>query len=416
MLEDYLTAKSISAIHLGRDLRSEILRNAKDHCFFTGLNDSGAELCKANIPYGIAGIHCLQQHLGMEPNATFVATPDMTATRNTGRWKSGFGYGGKVSWGEGNYDFVVLNTKPNGCGMLVGGLEDLPDVEELIWRLYELDAQTTEIDGVEVMWDFHRSNHFIDIFEVEPVGELGFCFPPYAFIIHSSADELKGDSKLGFGLYHDESSQLSEMEERVHTPFGEMHYLTGSDARRYFERCQYAESFAKKKRKLIAEALFGEYAEISDEMHQGLVNMNEIVLGCHHVKDSDGLFPLTLRGDLPAYLVRGNPNLSLEAIEMLGFEKRARMLGVYDRLFYADIVPHGGGYVFPDILGVNRVLEVNGTRYFEVSMQNDRGRKVISEVREIPYDYRGLAVVQRALEIGIIEVVAKLIPQYVLKI
>ncbi|MDH5794638.1 MAG: hypothetical protein OEZ24_00880, partial [Candidatus Bathyarchaeota archaeon] len=150
MLEDYLTAKSISAIHLGRDLRSEILRNAKDHCFFTGLNDSGAELCKANIPYGIAGIHCLQQHLGMEPNATFVATPDMTATRNTGRWKSGFGYGGKVSWGEGNYDFVVLNTKPNGCGMLVGGLEDLPDVEELIWRLYELDAQTTEIDSIEV--------------------------------------------------------------------------------------------------------------------------------------------------------------------------------------------------------------------------------------------------------------------------
>jgi len=416
LLEKLLTAKSIPAVHLVRELKGEILRNARDHCFFTGLNDSGAALCKANIPYGIAGIHCLQQQLGMEPNATFVATPDMTATRNTGRWKSGFGYGGKVIWGRGDCDFVVLNTKPNACGMLAGGLEYLPDIEELIWRLYDLDAQTMEIDGVELIWDLYRSNHFIDVFQIEPVSEISLAFPPYAFIIHSSADELKGDSKLGFGLYHDESKLLYEMEERADTPYGEMHYLTGDDARRYFERYRYAESFSRKKRKLIAEALFGDYVEISDERHQGLVNMNEIVLGCHYLRGSDGLFPLTLRGDLPAYIVRGNPNLSPEIIELLGFEKRAMTLGVYDRLLNANIIPHGGGYVFPDILGVNRVIEVNGTRYFEVSMQNDRGRKVISEVREIPYDYRGLAVVQRALEIGIIELVAKLIPQYVLKI
>jgi len=139
-------------------------------------------------------------------------------------------------------------------------------------------------------------------------------------------------------------------------------------------------------------------------------------LGCHYLNNQTTLFPLTLRADLPAYLVKGNPNLSSESIELLGFEKRAKSLGVYDRLLNADIFPHGGGYVLPDTLTVNRVIEVDGKRYFEVELQNDRGKKIISEVRELPYEYRGRKVVLRAVEIGSIEIVVKLIPQFVLKI
>jgi hypothetical protein len=394
----------------------EILRNAKKHCFFAGLSDGGAELCKVNVPYGIAGIHFLQHHLGMEPNASFISTQDMTVTRNASRWKSGFGYGGKISWGEGEDDLVVLDTKPNACGMVVGGLEELPEIENLIRKLHRIEAETTKIDGIEVIWDFYKSNHFIDIFTVEPAVKTDFDLPPYSFIIHSSADEFRGDNNLGFGLYYDKSKQLYEMAEHIDTPFGKIHYLTGSDAKKYLERHQYVESFAKRKRKLVAELLFEKCAEISNETHQGLINMNEIVLGCHYLKNLKTLFPLTLRGDLPAYLVRGNPNLSPESIELLGFEKRAKRLGVYDRLLSANIIPHGGGYVLPDILGVNRVIEVDGKRYFEVEMQNDRGKKIISEVRELPYEYRGRTVVLRALEIGIIEIIAKLIPQYTLKI
>jgi len=394
----------------------EILRNAKKHCFFAGLSDGGAELCKVNVPYGIAGIHFLQHHLGMEPNASFISTQDMTVTRNASRWKSGFGYGGKISWGEGEDDLVVLDTKPNACGMVVGGLEELPEIENLIRKLHRIEAETTKIDGIEVIWDFYKSNHFIDIFTVEPAVKTDFDLPPYSFIIHSSADEFRGDNNLGFGLYYDKSKQLYEMAEHIDTPFGKIHYLTGSDAKKYLERYHYVESFAKRKRKLVAELLFEKSVEICNETHQGLINMNEIVLGCHYLKNLKTLFPLTLRGDLPAYLVRGNPNLSPESIELLGFEKRAKRLGVYDRLLSANIIPHGGGYVLPDILGVNRVIEVDGKRYFEVEMQNDRGKKIISEVRELPYEYRGRTVVLRALEIGIIEIIAKLIPQYTLKI
>ena len=393
-----------------------MLKHARDHCFFVGLNDSGAALCKANVVYGIAGIHHIQKQLGKNANATFISTPDMTITRNTSRWMSGFGYGGKISWGAGADDFVVLDTRPNACGMLVGGLDELPDIEVLIKTIHRMETDSLKIDGTRVSWDFYKSNHFIDIFQVKPVAKIDRDLSPYAFIIHGSANEFLQDNDSGFGIYYDQSTYLRRQADRVETPFGRFHILTNRSAQEYFERCRYVEEFSKKKRKLAAEILFGEFTEISNETHQGLINLNEITLGCHHVKDSSTLFPLTLRADLPAYLVTGNSSLSPESIELMGFEKRAKRLGLYDRLRNANIIPHGGGYVLPDVLTVNRVIEINGPRYFEVEMQNDRGKQIISEFREVPFDYRGREVLLRSLEIGLVDIAAKLIPQYVLKI
>jgi len=230
--------------------QEEMLRNAKRHCFFIGLNDSGAELCKANTLYGIAGIHYIQNQLGMAPNATFITTPDMTITRNANRWRSGFGYGGKISWGVGYDDLIILDVKPNACGMLVGGLEELPDIESLIRKLHELETSIIEIDGVKVNWDFYRSNHFIDLFVLKPVTKLDQVLLPYAFILHSSPVEFTGDNESGFGIYYDKSKQLYEMAEPVETPLGKFHILTGIGARKYFERYKCAENFSKKKRKL----------------------------------------------------------------------------------------------------------------------------------------------------------------------
>ena len=411
-----MTISTIMPMSKTTSNHEEMLRKAKNHCFFIGLNDSGAELCKANTVYGIAGIHYVQNQLDISPNATFISTPDMTITRNVSRWGSGFGYGGKISWGEGDDDLIILDVKPNACGMLVGGLEELPDIESLIKRMHELETSTTEIDGIKVVWDFYKSNHFIDVFRVKPVVKLDKNLPPYAFVIHGAADELRGDNESGFGIYYDKSLQLREMTEDIDTPFGEFHILTGSNTKRYFEQYLRAENHSKQKRKIAAEFLFGKFVEISNETHQGLINMNEISLGCHYLRNQATLFPLTLRADLPAYIVKGNPNLSPESIELLGFEKRAKNLGLHERLLNANIIPHGGGYVLPDILTVNKVTQVDGKRYFEVEMQSDRGKKIIREVRELPYEYRGRKVVLRTLEIGSIEIVAKLTPEYVLKI
>ena len=397
--------------------KEDLLQNAKDHCFFISVNDSGAELSKANAVYGMAGIHFLQNQFGTSPNATFISTPDLTITRNSSRWKSGFGYGGKISWGDGDEEIIILNVKPNACGMLVGGLDKLPKCETLIRKLHEMERSTMKIDTTEVIWDFYKSNHFIDLFIVKPIAKTEKKLKKYGFIIHGASCEFREDNESGFGLYYDKSKELLKIAERIVTPFQTLHVLTGDRARQYYEKYRYVDNFSKRKRKLAAELLFGDFEEISNENHQGMINMNEVILGCHFAEDFDEtLYPLVLRGDLPSYLVRAVPNLTPEIIDLLGCEKRAKKLGVYDKLINANVIPHGGGYVLPDILTTNKVIEVDGERYFEMEMQNDRGKKIISEVGELPFEYRGREVVLRSLELGLIVIVAKLIPQYVLKI
>ncbi|MFX0140612.1 MAG: hypothetical protein ACFFDN_43630, partial [Candidatus Hodarchaeota archaeon] len=100
--------------------KTELLKRAKRHYFSTGLGDGASYLCRANMKYGLAKIHLAQEEFGITPDATFVSTPDETITRNTTRWKAGFGYGGKLIWGSGKDKFIILDSKPNACGMLVG--------------------------------------------------------------------------------------------------------------------------------------------------------------------------------------------------------------------------------------------------------------------------------------------------------
>jgi hypothetical protein len=61
------------------------------------------------------------------------------------------------------------------------------------------------------------------------------------------------------------------------------------------------------------------------------------------------------------------------------------------------------------------VVEFGKDRYFEVDLASDYGCQILSNVREIPFDYRGKAVVLRTMELDLGELVAKLVPLYVLK-
>ncbi|HII72011.1 TPA: hypothetical protein HA265_04620, partial [Candidatus Woesearchaeota archaeon] len=77
--------------------RKKLVERAERHIFSTGLNDGASKLCVANMRYGLAKMHFVQEKYGYEPDATFVTTPDETISRNAVRWESGFSYGGKLS-------------------------------------------------------------------------------------------------------------------------------------------------------------------------------------------------------------------------------------------------------------------------------------------------------------------------------
>ncbi|MBW2971409.1 hypothetical protein KY359_00080 [Candidatus Woesearchaeota archaeon] len=395
--------------------KSGLLSRAEKHIFSTGLGDGTSHICTANMRYGLAKMHYVQQKLGFSPDATFISTPDETASRNVSRWEQGISYGGRISWGNGREKFTILDVKPNCCGMLVGGIHDLPKPKRVLTRVFNLEQEASYINDIRVKWDFYKGNHFIDVFRVEPK-EKGLKLPKYAVILHAGCPELKGDNDKGLGLYWNESKKLMEIAKKVKTPFGPMFTIEGRDALEYQEFNLLADDFAKKRRELAFKRLFDNGKVICNHTHQGMLNMNEIALGCQVFHSKDQLFPISIRADLPSYLVRGNHNFTPHQMDLLGFTARADEFGVQSRLAKANVLPHGGGYTFFDALSVEKVFEIKDKRYFKLDMVDSIGKKIISNMKELEFGYRGREVVQRCLDLGMCDIAAVLHPVYTIKV
>lgn len=391
------------------------LEFARQFIFSMGLNDSAARLCAANMVYGMAKTNHVLQQLGYPADTTFIATPDMTITRNTARWQAGFGYGGKLMWGDGDRPLVVLDVKPNGCGMLVGGLQQMPDMQQLIERLESLKARHVGISGIAVEWDFARGNHFIDVCRVTP-SVSGLDLPPYAFVIHGSCPELQGETTLGPGAYWDRSETLRRQARLFETPWGPLHVLLDEHAKRFVDFWQAAEEFSRQRRLVAAEHCFGDYQFISNTNHQGLRGPNCILLGCQDTQEPGApLLPIMVRSDLPGYLFEGAPNLTPAVITNLGFEQRATEQGVMHRLLHANVIPHGAGYSTPHLRDVLRVLPMGDGRYFEMSTTEEQTTELVQDLHDVQQKYRGRQPVLKAIECGLGRMVAKLTPMHVLK-
>ena len=94
-----------------KEQHDKLLRRAEQHHFSTGIDDACTKIAKANMKFGLAKMHWVQHSLGLEPNATFIGSPDETITRNVARWEQGISYGGKITWGNGREKVVHLSVR-----------------------------------------------------------------------------------------------------------------------------------------------------------------------------------------------------------------------------------------------------------------------------------------------------------------
>lgn len=396
-------------------ITDERLQWAHAHIFSLGLDDSAARLGLANMVYGMAKINVVLQELGYPPDTTFIATPDMTITRNTNRWNAGIGYGGKLLWGDGDRPLVILDVKPNACGMLVGGLDEMPDLQQVVERLADLQTRATSIQGIPIGWDFHRGNHFIDLCRVAPALP-GQDLPPYAFVMHGSCPELEQDTALGPGTYWDKAPELLRRARLFPTPWGDLHVLLDQAAADYVSFWDTVDAFAKERRLRAARHCFGDFAVLANVTHQGMHGGNAVLLGCQDTQDpASPLLPIMVRSDLPGYLFSGLPNLSAETIQAQGFGPRAEELGVLARVQGANILPHGAGYAIPHLRDVRRVIELQDRRYFEMSTADDHTTEIVQDLHDVQQKYRGRQPVLKALECNLGTMVAKLTPVHVVK-
>jgi hypothetical protein len=389
----------------------DVLSLAEKALVSLSTGDAAAQMGEANMVFGLAKILWAQAADGVEPGAAFVASPDATITRNSARWRSGFGYGGKLFW-RWPEPSVVLDTKPNCCGMMVGGLKAAPDTTVLSRAVQDLLSTPVDLDGIPVEWDFATSNHFIDVFEARSMAGDG-DLPPYVFIVHSSVPELRGPGPLGLGLYVDKSPALVEQARLYETPWGPLRVLHGDDAVEYLAFFERADRFAAAKRELAATQLFGEYTPISNIVHQGTIADGVMLLGCHDAA-SQQLLPLTLRPDLPAYLMRGMANLRPDFIEREGLAV-GRPDFVREWLENANIVPHGGGYALEGMRRLKRAWSDGGLRFFELERETAGMVDLVTDPTSLPMRYRGRQVLMKSLECGLAEAVARLDQVFVIK-
>ncbi len=355
--------------------------------------------------------------MGKLPNATFISTPDETISRNTKRWSSGYGYGGKLTTGDPKDPLMFIDTKPNVCGMLVGGLEELPKPDQIIKNINKVLNSEIYLDNIKLEWDYKKNNHFNDVFETKTDSDSDLQFPPYTFIIHGSIPELRKATDKGPGLYYDQSPELLDLCQSVETPFGKTFFLEGRNAKDFFQFYLYAKDLAARKREMTAEILFGKFKKLSNPVHQGFLSYGEMLLGAQHIsEEKDKLFPVALRSDLPSYLITALPNLTEDQIDDLGFENRAKKLGVLNNLKNLNILPHGGGYELPHINRVTEVLEIDGERFFVCEQEVEDGVFIFSDVSATQFLYRGKKIIKRIEDLKLGEIEAKLCPKFILKI
>jgi len=401
--------------------KSDLLDRASQFIFSTGLNDGASKLCKANMKYGLAQFHLIQEKYGFEPKATFISSPDETISRNKFRWNSGLGYGGRLNWGDGREKIVFLNVRPNCCGLLVGGLEEVPDPYDLIKKIDKIKSTELYHNNILINWDYGVSNHFINCFETRSLSDLDL--PPYIFLIHGSAPEFRDNNEHGAGLYIDTSKVLKELAIEENTKFGKQYVLLDSDAKDFVKFHEKALKFSNSKREIIASRLFDYgYKIICNQPHQFLKDYNNMYLGSNCTDTSSELitsdiFPTTLRADISAYLFRGKKNFSTITLKNEDFLKRAENFEILDILTNACILPHGGGYDLTDIEDVLDILEHKHQRYFVTSLKANTNRlKIIRNVGELQFEYRGRDVILKTLQLNLGDIIARLNPLFSLKL
>lgn len=176
----------------------------------------------------------------------------------------------------------------------------------------------------------------------------------------------------------------------------------------------------ERRREAIADAIFGDDWElVTNATHQGMSAVNACHLGCYIFDDADlerGVrFPLTISADLPVYMVRPKRNFTEEIADRVGFLERARKHGVEERVLGANLLPHGGGYRYPQIERVGRVLEDGpDQRRFEL-IRKDGGVEIIENPRAQAYGYRGLEVLDKLSELDLGDLVLESDVRYVVR-
>jgi len=373
------------------------LEVVKDNTYSIAVEDSSSKVSVLNTRCGLAKISYVLDEMGVEGEPFSFFGPDAGITRNYERWESGFGYGCVITWPDRKLAFPQI--KPNGCGMIVSKINEVPDIDEMAGRILHLTENPPHVMDREIEWDAGDSNHFVEVLRVSDSESPLLNEGDHCALLHTSASELKD-------LMYDFDRWAREGGSWIDTPLGEMLVLTDGLADEYYGEYKKLEEFSKKKRKAIFDSLFDGHEVICNPTHQGLFKQNEVRLGLYD--STEGIYPISLRPDLPVYLVTGKRNINPELISgEIEPWKRELIEGI-------NVLPHGGGYELKIETDNLEMVRKNGVRMFKTD--NGDREYLFTNPSQIPYNYRGEEVLRKIEEWELGEPVVEMEQEYTVKI
>lgn len=387
---------------------------AHDYVFGPAGGDETSQLGDIVARIGIARLHILQTELGVPPDAYCILTPDRSPSRNSFRCRSGVVVGGVYIWGDGTREFVPLGFAPTACGLCTVGLNVLPPAVQIFNRLLAFPATQSTVDGTRIRLDFARRNHFISVFEVRALAQCPAPRHAYIAILHCSVPEIKQTSQFGFGLDYFRSQSLRDRADTLSSPLGEISFASGPLAKEYYDLCSYANSFACRKRAVIASYLFPDGEVLSNSQHHGLLSPNSCTVGSQQADSSDVL-PFLLGPNQSSFLVVPS---GLQVKPQLGTHQRvtpetARSVNTAPML--GRLVPHGGGCHFDFLASSDLEIDSIHSHFsFRLTVRNG-SELIVPDVSDMPYGFRNADVLTTCEQEGFCRPIAELIPKYCLR-
>ena len=387
-----------------REEFEERLKRAERYFFSLGMGDIAEEVGRINAIFFLAKLHFLQENLGYQPKAMIIGATDFSFQTSPAKFRASVPEGAKIIWGDGNYDFIPAEMEFDFCGMLVGGLETEPKIEEILDRLDEIGNKAYEIDGISVETEevFRPGNHFLNLYKVKNHSKVNL--PKNLAILHCSSNEFR-KKLINFA---------NERAERISTPFGHSLLLKGGDAKIYQNLCQAGSLFALKKRQLLFEEIFGKGEIIANHNHYELIRPNQAVIGCNLVRKEGEILELVLRDNQPAYLIKAKKNLPPQKIEAI-FGSREIEDWSFQELLDTNFLPHGGGHCLLEVKEVEKVIVYPGKKIILGRCQRRTDRAYL-DLDNAFRRFRSQGILERVLSLGLADHLTTLECFYSLKV
>jgi hypothetical protein len=305
-----------------RQTIGDMLSRADEHLIDWAAPDLAGRASVQLARYALARIHHLEEQLGVEPSATCIVAPDSSPSRNPQRLAGGYSTGGELWWNP-EHPILPLDSLPNCCGIALAQIELRRSPADYYQALHNLATKPPHLDGVPIIVDVNRKNHFVGIYRDND--------DTHYAVVHCSAPEYRHDSPTGFGLNVYDSPELSRSATVANTPAGPLTHLEqAADRERYIHTTELARDYARRKRARILETTFGDNTRvIADRQHQGFAQANHIVLGAQLPDPASDTYVYLLGADQPLHLTT-----------------RSQPAGLPANLSTPALVPHGCGHTY----------------------------------------------------------------------